>query len=559
MMESGGAPATAHIDRFVLDRLPPAELLPDFRFDRPELAYPARLNAAAELLDRTIAQGRGENVAFYCADGAWRYRDLAAVTNRIAHVLVDDLGFVPGNRVLLRGLNSPVLAAIWLAVLKAGGVVVTSMPMLRAREIAGMIDKAAITLAFCEAPLLGDMTAAQALAPLCGRVVTYSSDPADPDTELAVLAAGKPDAFDPAPTLATDPALIAFTSGTTGGPKATTHFHRDILAIADCFPRSILETRDSDIFLCSAPMAFTFGLGAHIIFPLRYGGASILVPTPNPDRFLDVLLQYRPTIVMTAPTAYRAMTARARTLDLGHVRHFVSAGEHLPIPTFEAWRSATGKSIINGIGATEMLHIFISAVGDDIRPGSIGRAIPGYEAAVFDDAMQPLPPGEIGRLAVRGPTGCRYLDDPRQATYVKQGWNLTGDACLRDADGYIWFQSRADEMIVSSGYNISGREVEEAVLLHPAVNECAVVGVPDEDRGTIVKAFIVPRADASATPELAAEIQNFVKATIAPYKYPRAIEFVPVLPRSDAGKVQRYVLRNAAQKADINSDRGKSS
>jgi 2-aminobenzoate-CoA ligase len=532
-MESGAPDQTAHVDRFVLDRLPPVDLLPDFRFERPELIYPARMNAAAELIDRAIAQGHGERPAFYCEDGIWTYRDLAAATNRIAHVLVDNLGFVPGNRVLLRGLNGPVLAAIWLAVLKAGGVVVTSMPMLRAREIAALIDKAAISLAFCEAGLLDDMSAALALS----------------ESELAVLASGKPEIFAPVRTLATDPALIAFTSGTTGGPKATTHFHRDILAIADCVPRSILATRASDIFLCSAPMAFTFGLGAHIVFPLRYGGASILVPTPNPDRFLDVLIQYRPTIVMTAPTAYRAMTARARSIDLGFVRHFVSAGEHLPIPTFEAWRSATGKSIINGIGATEMLHIFISAVGDDIRPGSIGRALPGYEVAVFDDDMRVLPPGEIGRLAVCGPTGCRYLDDPRQAAYVKQGWNVTGDACLQDEDGYIWFQSRADDMIISSGYNISGREVEEAVLLHSAVNECAVVGVPDEHRGTIVKAFIVPRADVAATAELAAEIQSFVKSTIAPYKYPRAIEFVPTLPRSDAGKVQRYVLRNKAQQS----------
>jgi 2-aminobenzoate-CoA ligase len=541
--------ATALVDRFVLDRMPPPDQLPDFAFDLPELHYPERLNAAAELLDSAIAAGRGDSVAFYCADRTWLYRDLHATANRIAHVLTDDLGLVAGNRILLRGANSPMLAAIWFAALKAGAVVVTSMPMLRGREIAAMIDKAAIGFAVCETGLLDEMKVAVGLAPICARTLVYSADGAAPDDELAVLIQGKSDGFEPVQTFATDPALIAFTSGTTGGPKATTHFHRDILAIADCFPRSILATRETDIFLCSAPMAFTFGLGAHVIFPLRYGAASILIATPSPDRFLDVVIHHRPTIVMTAPTAYRAMTERARSVDFSFVRHFVSAGEHLPTPTFDAWRTATGYSIINGIGATEMLHIFISAVGDDIRPGAIGRPLPGYAAAVFDDDMEILPPGQVGRLGVRGPTGCRYLDDHRQAAYVKRGWNLTGDACLRDEDGYFWFQSRADDMIVSSGYNISGREVEEAILLHPLVHECAVVGAPDADRGTIVKAFVVPRAGAEAAPALAVDIQNFVKATIAPYKYPRAIEFVTALPRSEAGKVQRFVLRNTATNA----------
>jgi 2-aminobenzoate-CoA ligase len=543
-MTTDGVVPTALVDRFVIDRLPPPELLPDFRFDLASLVYPERLNAAAELIDRAIEAGRGGDVAFYGQDGVWCYDDLAKTANRIAHALVDDLGLVSGNRVLLRAMNGPMLAAVWLAVLKVGGVVVTTMPMLRAGEIAQILDKAEIALALCDVTLLDDMKLAAMLAPICRRVATMSADRSSDDSELAMLARNKPDEFAPVPTFATDPALIAFTSGTTGGPKATVHFHRDILAIADCFPRSILGVQASDIFLCSAPMAFTFGLGGQVIFPLRYGAASILMPTPTPDRFLDVVKEYRPTIVMTAPTAYRAILGRAATIDLSFVRHFVSAGEHLPAVTFEAWRKATGHRIVNGIGATEMLHIFVSAKGDEARPGATGRAIPGYEAAIFDDAMNRLPPGQVGRLAVRGPTGCRYLDDPRQATYVRDGWNLTGDACSQDEDGYVWFQSRADEMIVSSGYNISSREVEEALLQHPAVQECAVVGIPDERRGTLVKAFIVPGADNIAGPALALEIQNFVKATIAPFKYPRAIEFVAVLPRSEAGKVRRYVLRD---------------
>jgi 2-aminobenzoate-CoA ligase len=541
---------TALVDRFVIDRLPGSQALPEFRFDLPLLKYPERLNAAAELIDRAIENGHAEDIAFYGADGIWSYDDLFRAANRVAHVLVDDLGLIPGNRVLLRATNSPMLAAIWLAVLKAGGIVVTTMPMLRAGEIAKIIDKANIALALCETALIDDMAAAAALAPTCRRIVTISADRNSFVDELITLTKDKPDSFAPVPTFAADPALIAFTSGTTGNPKATVHFHRDILAIADCFPASILEVQASDVFLCSAPMAFTFGLGGQVIFPLRYGAASILIPTPTPDRLLDVVIEYKPTIVMTAPTAYRAIMRRAEATDLRFVRHFVSAGEHLPAVTFEAWCKATGQAIINGIGATEMLHIFISAKGTDTRPGAIGRAIPGYEVAIVDDAMNRLPLGEVGRLAVRGPTGCRYLDDPRQATYVKDGWNVTGDVCLQDEEGYIWFQSRSDEIIVSSGYNISGREVEEALLLHPAVQECAVVGVPDETRGALVKAFVVPRLDKTPDAILALDIQNFVKATIAPFKYPRSIEFVTVLPRSEVGKVQRYILREQIPKQE---------
>lgn len=533
---------TAHTDRFILERLPPADQLPEFRFDLPELRYPERLNAAAELIDRAIARGWGERVAFRFPDGAWRYNGVARATNRIARVLVEDFGIRPGNRVQLRGLNGPMLAAAWLAVLKAGAVVVVTMPMLRARELAYILDKARIDLSLCEDTLVDELEGATNLAEHGRRIVAYSATGSG-DAELEHRTREKPGSFEPVPTFANDPALIAFTSGTTGSPKATVHFHRDILAIADCFPCSILETRPDDLFLCSAPMAFTFGLGGHIVFPLRYGASSILVPPAAPSGFLELAAEYRPTVLMTAPTAYRAMSRAASSLDLSHLRACVSAGEHLSPSSYAMWKEATGHHIIDGIGATEILHIFISAKPGEAKIGSTGRAIPGYSATILNADGEEVTVGDIGHLAVRGPTGCRYLDDERQARYVRNGWNVTGDAYTKDKDGFFWFQSRTDDMIISSGYNISGQEVEEAVLRHDAVLECAVVGVADAERGQIAKAFVVLKPEHRACPELARRIQDFVKQDIAPYKYPRAVEFIEALPRNPSGKVQRFVLR----------------
>ncbi|HEY3776644.1 MAG TPA: AMP-binding protein [Rhizomicrobium sp.] len=531
---------TAHTDRFVLDRLPPADLLPEFRFDRPEFRYPERINVGAELIDRAVAAGGGARTAIQFPGGRWNYDDLARASNRIAGVLGEDYAIEPGARVLLRGLNSPMLAALWLGVLKAGAIVVVTMPLLRARELAFVLEKAHVDLSLCEDALLDEMTnAAQEIG---GRVASYSRD-CTGEAEIDRRMKDKPDHFHPVETWSTDPALLAFTSGTTGHPKATVHFHRDVLAIADAFPRSILQTRADDVFLCSAPMAFTFGLGGHLVFPLRYGATSILLPGCTPDELLDAVLEYRPTVLMTAPTAYRAMTGRVARHDLSHVRHFVSAGEHLPVATLSSWEAATGQGIVNGLGSTELLHIFLSSPLSEAKPGATGKAVPGYVAEVVDEDCSPLAPGEIGRLAVKGPTGCRYLDDPRQESYVRRGWNITGDACTMDEDGCFWFHSRTDDMIVSAGYNISGFEVEEALLRHPAVQECAVVGAADAARGQIVKAFVVLKPNRAGSPEFARELQNFVKGDIAPYKYPRAIEYLSALPRNASGKVQRFVLR----------------
>jgi 2-aminobenzoate-CoA ligase len=541
---------TAHLDSFARDHLPPRDLWPDMRFDLPELQYPERLNCASELLDRAVERGFGDKVAFLSPNQRWTYRELLGHANRIANVLQRDLGLVPGNRVLLRSANNPMLVACWFATLKAGGIAVTTMPLLRARELATILDKARVTLALCDERLCEELEQARAKALVCERICTFDgSGRPSAGAELERRMAGASATFENVPTAADDVALIAFTSGTTGKPKGTMHFHRDVLAICDCFPRSILKPTADDIFIGSPPIGFTFGLGGSVTFPMRFGASAVLLEAAPPDVLMQTIEQFRATICFTSPTAYRMMLDKAGTYDLASLAKCVSAGEPLPQPTFEAWQRTTGLKIIDGIGSTEMLHIFISAEGDAIRPGATGRPIPGYQAIVVDDAMQRLPPGGTGRLAVRGPTGCRYLADERQREYVQGGWNLTGDAYQVDEDGYFHYQARTDDMIISGGYNIAGPEVEDALLEHEAVAECAVVGVADPVRGQIVKAFVVPRQGVPASDRLREDLQRFVKQRIAAYKYPRALEFVDALPRTETGKVQRFRLRQREAQA----------
>jgi 2-aminobenzoate-CoA ligase len=520
------------------------------RYDRiPELRYPARLNCATELLDRMVQGGFGDRPVFHFPDGRWTYSQLLELSNQLAHVLVDDLGVVPGNRVLLRGFNGPRMAALWFAILKAGGIVVCTMPLLRTRELTFTADKARISLALTDARIATDCehamrTRADGTPRKGGRCVSFGVD-----AELDRLMRSKPTAFRNVDTAADDVALIAFTSGTTGEGKGTMHFHRDVLAICDCFPKYVLQPNAEDVFCGSPPFAFTFGLGGLVLFPMRVGASALLLEQATPPQLLDGIEKFRPSISFTAPTAYRAICGllKVGSRDVSSLRKCVSAGEALPVSTFEAWERATGIRIIDGIGATEMLHIFISASGDEIRPGATGRVVPGYEAEVQGDDGRPVPDGTIGKLAVRGPTGCRYLDNlERQRAYVRNGWNLTGDSYIRDTDGYFWYQARTDDMIISAGYNISGPEVENVLLLHPKVKECAVVGLPDDERGQAVSAFIVLAEGAERHPELARELQEFVKREIAPYKYPRRVAFVDSLPRTATGKLQRYRLREAS-------------
>ena len=541
---------SGHLDAFARDALPPRDLWPELRFDRiPELDYPARLNCAGELLDAMVEDGCGDRTVFHFPGGRWTYGQLLEKANQIAHVLVDDLGVVPGNRVLLRGYNGPMMAACWFAILKAGGIVVCTMPLLRSRELTFTADKARIILALTDARLAADCE--QAMRTRAdggareGRCVSFGMDAPG---SLDRLMQGKPTRFLNCDTAADDVALIAFTSGTTGEGKGTMHFHRDVMAVCDCFPQHVLKPTADDIFCGSPPFAFTYGLGALVLFPMRVGASAVLLEQAAPAQLLEGIEEFRPTIAFTAPTAYRAICGLLAEggHDVSSLRKCVSAGEALPLPTFQGWERATGIRIIDGIGATEMLHIFISAAGNDIRPGSTGRVVPGYDAEVQDDEGRPVPDGTIGRLAVRGPTGCRYLDNvERQRAYVRNGWNLTGDSYIRDADGYFWYQARTDDMIISSGYNISGPEVENVLLLHPAVKECAVVGLPDEERGQVVSAFIVLAEGAARSEALAQELQRFVKGEIAPYKYPRRVEFLDALPRTATGKLQRYRLREA--------------
>ena len=533
--------STAHVDTFARDHLPPREQWPEFVYDLPELQYPDRINAATALLDGAIANGWGQRVAVRAPGGLrWTYADLLAQANRIARVLVEDLGVVPGNRVLLRGPNNPQMAASWFAVLKAGGIAVTTMPLLRARELTEIVTKAQVSHALCDARLVDELAAARLACPTLRTVALFGTPVPG---SIDVLAAGKPATFDDVATAADDTALIAFTSGTTGTPKGTMHFHRDVLASCDCWPRSTLKCAMADVFTGSPPLAFTFGLGGLLLFPLRAGATALLLERASPEVLLPAIAEHQVTILVTAPTSYRAMAALAHTHDLTSLRKCVSAGEALPAATRALWKEATGIEIIDGLGATEMLHIFISHDEASARPGATGKPVPGYRACVMDEAGRALPPGEVGRLAVKGPTGCRYLADDRQLQYVKDGWNYTGDAYLVDADGYFVYQARTDDMIVSAGYNIGGPEVEGALLLHPAVAECGVVGVPDDERGQIVKAFVTLKPGHTGDAAMVKALQDFVKATIAPYKYPRSIEFMAALPRTETGKLQRFRLR----------------
>ena len=523
-------------DTFVQDNLPPEEEWPDF-INLDELGYPKRLNVAVELVDKAVERGWGERPCIRSDEVNWSYKDLQEKVNRIANVLVHALKLLPGERVLLRSANNPLMVACYFAVVKAGGVVVATMPLLRAKELSFMVEKAKIRLALCDERLKDEMARTSVCDDLEHTLYFNGSG------ELESLMAQQPSDFEALDTAADEPCLIAFTSGTTGNPKATVHFHRDILAVCDCFPKHILKPEADDVFIGSPPLAFTFGTGGLGWFPLRVGASVYLLEAPSPPNLAAAVESVKPTVCFTSPTAYRMMLEEGR--DLSSLEKCVSAGETLPKATFDAWHQATGIKLVDGIGATEMLHIFISAAGDAIRPGATGKPVPGYEAKVVDQNGERVV-GEIGRLAVRGPTGCRYLDDPRQQEYVLDGWNLTGDAYLEDADGYFWFQSRADDMIISSGYNIAGPEVEDALLTHAAVLECAVVGVPDETRGHVVKAFVVLSDGHTPGDELVKELQDYVKATIAPYKYPRAVEFIAAMPRTGTGKVQRFVLREKA-------------
>jgi 2-aminobenzoate-CoA ligase len=527
-------------DTFARDHLPPQEQWPEFLFELPELQFAPRLNCAAELLDRAIERGWGERPCVLGQGVHWSYAQLLAQANRIARVLVEDMGLVSGNRVLLRGANSPMLAACWFGVVKAGGIAVGPRPLLRARELTAIVHKAQITHALCDARLAQELDNARPDCPTLTQVLHFNGTGAG---TLEARVAAKPATFDAVDTAVDDVCLMAFTSGTTGQPKGTMHFHRDVMAACACWPPHVLRATADDRFIGSPPLAFTFGLGGLLLFPLSIGASTVLLEKATPDVLLAAIAQWRASVCFTAPTSYRAMAAQVAAHDLSSLRKCVSAGEALPAATRTLWKQATGIEMLDGIGSTELLHIFISATEEQARGGATGVPVPGYRACLLDEQGREVARGEVGRLAVKGPTGCRYLADPRQADYVQHGWNLTGDAYRIGEDGQFEYQARTDDMIISGGYNIAGPEVEAALLLHPAVAECAVVGASDEQRGMIVKAFVVLKSGQRGDEALVKALQDFVKQTIAPYKYPRAIEFRAELPRTETGKLQRFRLR----------------
>ena len=533
---------SAQTDRFVHDRLPPADQWPNLRYDRPELQFPAQLNLVEELLDKATTKGFGQRPLLRSSRVTFSYAQAGERVNRIAQWLTEDMGLVPGNRVLLRGGNSIGMALCWLAVVKAGLVAVATMPLLRARELGDIIDKAQPVLALCDATLQAELEQAQRDHPALRAILKFNA-PDDP-SDLGALCAGKSGRFAPCPTAADDIALMAFTSGTTGKPKAAIHTHRDVLAACEAWPRHVLRATPDDIVMGSPPLAFTFGLGGMLIFPM-WAGASVYYPdiAYTPEAMVRLIGEVGATICYTAPTFYRQMAPFAKAVGIPSLRLCVSAGEGLPDATRTLWREATGIEMIDGIGATEMFHIFISSAGAEVRHGAIGKVVPGYTAKVVNDQGAELPRGTVGKLAVIGPTGCKYLDDERQTRYVKDGWNYPGDAFVQDADGYFFYQARDDDMIITAGYNVGGPEVEDALLRHPAVAECAVIGVTDDARGMIVKAFCVLKPGFSGDETMVKTLQDHVKATIAPFKYPRQIEFRDTLPRTETGKLQRFKLR----------------
>ena len=531
---------SAHVDTFCRDRLPPQDQWPEFLYDLPQLRYPERLNCAAELLDATAAREGSGRPCLRSATQTWTYGETVRRTNQLAQVLTEDFGLQPGNRVLLRGPNNPWLAAAWLAVVKAGGVTVTTMALLRPKEIATITGLTEPSLAICDHRFAEDLAAG---APSL-TTLTYGGDRPD---DLAARCAAKDGAFTPVLTAADDVAMLASTSGTTGQPKVAVHFHRDVLATCDTFSHYLIKPRRDDVFTGTPPLGFTYGLGGLLLYPLRAGASTLLIERATPVELADAIAAHGVTVLSTAPTAYRAMLAAGKASSLKNLRRCISAGEHLPKSVWEEFRETSGIAIIDGIGSTEMLHIFIGAADGDIRPGATGRAVPGYRATILDPDGAEVTDGQPGLLAVKGPTGCRYLSDPRQRVYVQDGWNITGDTYTRDADGYYWYQARSDDMIISAGYNIAGPEVEEALLGHPDVLEVAVIGAPDDDRGMIVQAFVVLREGMPASQDKAAELQEFAKRSIAPYKYPRVVEFVAELPKTISGKTQRYRLRQLAE------------
>jgi 2-aminobenzoate-CoA ligase len=534
---------SAHVDTFARDNLPPFGQWPELLLDRPEFQYPDYLNAAVELTDRNVERGFGDRTALIGNGRRRTYKELADWSNRLAHALVENYGVKPGNRVLIRSGNNPALVAVWLAATKAGAVVVNTMPMLRAGELAKIVDKAEISLALCDSRIADELIACAKTSKFLKQVVNFDGT-SNHDAELDRIALDKPVKFDAVKTGRDDVALLGFTSGTTGEPKATMHFHRDLLAIADGYAREVLNVTENDIFVGSPPLAFTFGLGGLAIFPLRFGATATLLESASPPNMIQIIETYKATICFTAPTAYRAMMAAMdKGADLSSLRIAVSAGETLPAPVFEEWSAKTGTPILDGIGSTELLHIFITNRIGDARPGATGKPVTGYVAKIVDKEMNEVERGEIGRLAVRGPTGCRYLADKRQKDYVRDGWNLTGDTFMQDADGYFHFVARADDMIVSAGYNIAGPEVEAALLSHFDVAECAVVGAADNERGEIVAAYVVLKPNVIGDELCVKKLQDHVKATIAPYKYPRAVHFVEALPKTQTGKIQRFRLR----------------
>lgn len=528
-------------DNFAHDSLPDISLQPDYIWDLPQFRQPEMLNCVDRLLDDHIKNGNGDAICLRTFEKNWTYRELYEKANQIAQVLIDDLGLQSGNRVLIRSANNPMMVACWFGIIKAGGIVVATMPLLRAKELTTIIECAEISHVLCDVHLESEID--QVHSPFIKRICKFDGSE-NGTSELENLMLPKAKTFMNFHSKADSVALVGFTSGTTGLPKMTAHYHKDILNICEAFPQFSLQPTPDDIFTGSPPIGFTFGLGGLVLFPMYFGASTFLIEKPSPDLLLEAIQNHKISICFTAPTAWRIITSKVPDYDISSLRKCVSAGETLPLKVWQDWYDATGLKIIDGIGATEMLHIFISSNEENMRPGATGLPITGYEAKIIDAAGNELPANEPGRLAVRGITGCKYLNRPdKQREYVENGWNITGDVYKKDEDGYFWFIARGDDMIISSGYNIAAVEVESVLLTHEDILECAVVGLPDEERGMLVCAHVVLKEKNKASDEFSKAIQQWFKEVAAPYKYPRVIYFADLLPKTETGKIQRFKLK----------------
>ena len=512
---------------------------------RASEALPVRFNAAAHFVDRNVAEGRGASPAFLCEGQTLSYADLQALANRTGNAL-RSLGVETADRVVMICLDGPEFLGTFWGAIKIGAVPVPVNTLLRAADYRHVLHDSQARVAVVSAPLLAE--AAPALRESSSTHVLVAG-PHEPFLSWEAHVRPASATLDAAPTSRDDPAFWLYSSGSTGPPKGAVHLQHDMFVCAETYARQVLGIRSTDRVFSAAKLFFAYGLGNAGYFPLSVGAQSVLfAPRPTPEATFEVIARYRPTLFFAVPTLYAGMLAlkdAERRYDTSSLRLCVSAGEALPAEMYARWLERFGVEIIDGMGTTELLHMCLSNRPGAVRPGASGLPVPGYDATIVDEAGVPVARGEIGSLRVRGDSVmASYWNQPEKTRQTLHGeWLLTGDKYYQDEDGYFWYCGRSDDMLKVGGRWVSPVEVEATLIAHPAVLESAVVGQEAEDGLVKAKAFVVLKEPAHASAALAAELQSFVKAKIAPYKAPRWVEFVDSLPKTATGKIQRFRLR----------------